>query len=55
MWSGTFIAEEGQDAVLMCRVAGNPRPRITWYDRDDKPIRTGIKYQVIILRGIYIG
>lgn len=38
MWSGTYIEAEGKDAVLLCRAAGNPTPKIFWTDGEDQPI-----------------
>lgn len=39
MWSGTYIDAQDQDAVLLCRAAGNPHPKITWIDNEDKVIK----------------
>ena len=48
MWSGTYIDEEGQDAVLLCRAAGFPQPKITWFDRDNRRIVTDMdKYEIL--------
>ena len=47
MWSGTYIDVEGKDAIILCRAAGNPVPKISWYFGDDMPISTGLNYQVV--------
>ena len=46
-WSGTYIDAEGNDAVLLCRAAGNPAPKVTWFNSEDEPITSGSGYQVI--------
>lgn len=48
MWSGTYIDKEGEDAVLICRAAGNPLPKISWYYGDDELILPGPNFQVKI-------
>ncbi|KAK4018529.1 neural/ectodermal development factor IMP-L2 [Daphnia magna] len=48
MWSGTYIDMEGKSALLLCRAAGNPTPKVSWYMEDeDQPITTGLQYQVL--------
>lgn len=49
MWSGTYIDKEGEDAVLICRAAGNPPPVITWYFGDDERILTRGKFEVKVI------
>lgn len=38
MWTVHRIEVEGADVQLYCRAAGNPAPKVTWYDRDDNKI-----------------
>jgi len=38
MWTIHRIEYEGTDVQLYCRAAGNPAPKVTWYDRDDNKI-----------------
>jgi len=38
MWTTTMLDIEGTNAVLFCRSEGNPRPTVTWIDRDDRRI-----------------
>jgi hypothetical protein len=47
MWSGTYIDEEGQDAVLLCRAAGYPQPKITWFDRDNRIVTPSRRHQLL--------
>lgn len=42
MWSGTYIDVEGKDAILLCRAAGHPAPKITWVDNEDRRIVNGL-------------
>lgn len=46
-WSGTYIDAEGNDAVLLCRAAGNPAPKVTWFNSEDEPITSGSGYQIL--------
>lgn len=55
MWSGTYIDMEGKSALLLCRAAGNPTPKVSWYMEDeDQPITTGLQYQVWMNRYILL-
>jgi len=38
MWTTVMLDFEGANAVLFCRSEGNPRPTVTWLDRDDRHI-----------------
>ncbi|XP_023026091.1 ecdysone-inducible gene L2 isoform X3 [Leptinotarsa decemlineata] len=43
-WAQTYMDVIGTDVILPCKYVGNPRPEVTWYDTDDKPIENDEKY-----------
>jgi len=40
MWTSSMLCFEGSNAVLFCRVDGNPTPTITWFDPHDRHIES---------------